>query len=124
MISLGEASDKLGVDEDILRKFLHSGIVVDEDGSSLWYPSRYSWVIGGDESFVSDVSDTLGDNGYDDLIGRAHALYGEASELASLLMDNAVLDNASCGEEEEFWLSVASFFLEKRQLSLIGNGTF
>lgn len=127
MLSTKEAADKLGITEVRVRALLEKNLL---DGTKV----GRTWVVS-EESVEARIRQKPRagrppkqkelepqENPFD--IEKAHQLYLDCKETLSGIFDARFLDQAQTKEEEAFYVTVATFFLQENQKRLIKEGVF
>lgn len=127
MLSVSDAAAKLGVSRQRVRALLASGQlegekfgrawVVDETSLARWmgeshHPGRPKKVP--EEAPVPSMPN----------VEEAHRLYDSCKRALTGCFSSEFLNQARSAEEERFWVSVATFFLQQKQRELIEKGVY
>ncbi|RDB60798.1 hypothetical protein C1878_13200 [Gordonibacter sp. 28C] len=127
MLSTKDAAQRLGVSEPRVRALLNSQLL---DGTKIgrtWAVSEQSVekrlrsnpTSGRPKKGSTALSEPCSHD-----IEHARHLYRECRETLSGMFNSAFLDQAESKEEEDFYVTVSTFFLQKKQLELIEQGVF
>ena len=127
MIGVSDAALRLGVSRQRVRALLASGQlegqklgrawVVDEVSLARWSGEEHK--AGRPKASVYNNPQPSAPN-----VEEAHQLFESCKRTLSGCFDSEFLSQARCAEEERFWVSVATFFLQQKQLELIEKGVF
>ena len=127
MLSTKEAATRLGVSEPRVRAMLNKHVLEGTKSGRTWAVSEQS-VENRMHTRPSagrprkDSSTAPAAPSYD--IEAARRLYRECRATLSGTFNSAFLDQAESKEEEDFYVAVSTFFLQKRQQELIEQGVF
>lgn len=127
MIGVKEAASRLGLSEQRVRALLASGQLegqkigrawaVDELSVARWAGEEHQ--SGRPKAAIAGLIQPEVPN-----VEEAHQLYESCKRVLTGCFYSEFLNRASSAEEERFWVSVATFFLQQKQLELIEKGVF
>ncbi|HIW76129.1 MULTISPECIES: helix-turn-helix domain-containing protein [Gordonibacter] len=127
MLSTKEAADRLGITEVRVRALLEKNLLEGTKVGRTWVVSEESVEArirqkprAGRPPKQKEVEPQ--DNPFD--IEKAHQLYLDCKETLSGIFNGNFLNQAQTKEEEAFFVTVATFFLQEKQKRLIEEGVF
>lgn len=127
MLSVHEASARLGVSEARVRLLLKNKQLEGEKIGSTWIVSERSVierVQGAPRRGRPAKEQELSYKRQLPDIEAAHRIYDEAARVLAGCYDASFLDQARSPEEQAFWICAADFFLQQRQRALVREGVY